>query len=208
MDIAQIKKNLKTKMIGREICYYKEIGSTNDEAKRLAKLDAEEGTVVIAENQTHGKGRLGRRWDSKEGESLTFSVIVKPHISSSKRFPITLLGALSAVRTIRLQTDLQVKVKWPNDIVIEGKKVGGVLSEASQSKKGPDSIIIGIGINVNNADFPPRLRDKASSLKLEGGKGISREKLFQGILEEFENLYFLFLSQGGHAILNELLREK
>jgi len=203
MDIESIKKNLKTKVIGRKIYFYKEIGSTNDEAARLSKLGAGEGTVVIAESQTKGRGRLGRSWVSKEGESLTFSIIVKPHLSAKKIFVLTLLGSLSSVRAIRWQTSLEAKLKWPNDIVVGERKVAGALSQVSLSKTGPNSIIVGIGINVNNSIFPHELRDVASSLRLEAGRKVSREKLLGAILTEFERLYFLFLSKKELEIFNE-----
>jgi len=203
MDVVLLKKNLDTKIIGKNIQCYEKIDSTNDEAIRLAKGGAKEGTVVISEVQTSGKGRLGRQWSSKKGESLTFSVIIKPHVSLYKTFTVTLLGVLSAVRAVRWKTGLEAKLKWPNDIVVHDKKVGGVLSEAVPSKKGPDSIIVGIGINVNNSGFPSPIKNTATSLKLESGRKIGREEVCAAVLSEFEKLYSTFLSGEKKQILDE-----
>lgn len=148
--------SLKTRVVGRRILFVEEIDSTNDEARRLAKLGEKEGTVVIAASQLKGKGRLGRRWISPPG-GIYLSIILKPYISPSKLPMITLLSAIAVVRTMRGLTKLDALVKWPNDIVIMGKKVGGILCEAANN-----IIIVGIGINLNTnlSLFPPSLKNR------------------------------------------------
>ncbi len=202
MQIDKIKENLNTKLIGKKLYYYKEIDSTNDEAKRLLKLGAGEGTVVIASEQKAGKGRLGRSWLSPKG-GLYLSIIIKPHMGAKEILDITLLGSLAAARAIRGLTKLDARVSWPNDIIIFQKKVGGVLTEISSSGKGPNSVIVGIGINVNIEydKFPKDL--VATSLKIELGQSIDKQKVATIFLEEFDKLYLAYLSKKRKEIIEE-----
>ena len=136
--------NIRTRIVGKRILFLEEVDSTNFEARRLAKLGEKEGTVVIAGSQLKGKGRFDRRWISPPG-GIYLSIILKPYISSSKLPILTLLSAVAVVRTIRGLTKLDASVKWPNDIEISGKKVGGILCEAVKN-----TIIVGIGVNLND----------------------------------------------------------
>jgi BirA family biotin operon repressor/biotin-[acetyl-CoA-carboxylase] ligase len=191
--------DLKTKIVGKRILFVEEVDSTNTEARRLAELGEKEGTVVIAASQVKGQGRLGRRWISPPG-GLYLSVILKPYISPSKLPVITLLSAVAVVRTIRGLTKLDTAVKWPNDIVIMGKKVGGILCEASKN-----IIIVGIGINLNTSLFlfPSSLKKQVTSVKFELGASVDRDKVIKILLEEFDKLYRDFLHHKQEEIVSE-----
>jgi BirA family biotin operon repressor/biotin-[acetyl-CoA-carboxylase] ligase len=191
--------NLRTKIVGKRILFAEEIDSTNTEARRLAKLGEKEGTVVIAASQVKGRGRLGRRWISPPG-GIYLSVILKPYISSSRLPIITLLSAVAVVRTIRGLTKLDTSVKWPNDIVIMGKKVGGILCEAAKN-----TIVVGIGINLNTSLslFPSSLKKQVTSIKFELGASIDRDRVIKILLEEFDKLYRDFLHHRQEEIVSE-----
>jgi len=204
LNVAAIKK-IKTKLIGKKLYYYKEIGSTNDEAKRLAALGVGEGTVVIAEGQTKGRGKPGRRWFSPKGSGVYLSIIIEPHKSSDKIEVITLLGTLASARAIIGLTSLDVKLKWPNDVMVSGKKIGGILTEVCRTKRGGKSFIVGIGLNVNTTkdELPQKLRTTTTSIADELGKAINRTALIRTLLQEFEKLYFLLLTGKEDLILDE-----
>lgn len=191
---------LDTKIIGRKIYCYKDIPSTSEEAKRLAGLGVREGTVVLSESQSQGRGKLGRSWFSPKG-GIYLSIIIKPHINLVEGSLITILGSLAVARAIRGLTHLEANLKWPNDVMIHGRKVAGVLTEKGSS----DSFIVGIGINVNTrkASFPDELRSESTSIRAELGSKVNLEKLIPVLLEEFEKLYLIFLSQGAEKILDE-----
>lgn len=183
----------KENKIGNQI-YRKEItGSTNQDVKELALQDAKEGIVVCADLQTTGRGRRGRSWMSAQGESLLFSLLLRPAISPDKASQITLLMALAITRVLRERYDFEAMIKWPNDIVINGKKICGILTELQPGKDEGYFIIVGCGINVAQKTIPDELQDIATSLFLESSSVISREELLQGILGEFERYYGRFL---------------
>ena len=190
---------LKTRIVGKRILFIEEIDSTNEEARRLAKLGEKEGTVVIAASQTKGKGRSGRRWISPNG-GLYISIILKPYVSSSRLPMVTLFSAVAAVRTIRGLTKLNASVKWPNDIIISGRKVGGILCEAAKNL-----MIVGIGINLNMnlTLLPPALKKQATSLKFELGANVDRDRMIKILLEEFDKLYNDFLHHRSEDIISE-----
>jgi len=192
-------KNLKTKIVGKKILFMEDIDSTNDEARRLANLGEKEGTVVVAASQVKGKGRFDRRWISPPG-GIYLSIILKPYISSSKLPILTLLSAVAVVRTIRGLTKLDASVKWPNDIEISGKKVGGILCEAVKN-----TIIVGIGVNlnVNLSLFPSSLKRQVTSVKFELGVVLNGDKVTKILLEEFDKLYRDFLHRKQDEIVSE-----
>jgi len=189
----EIKGFLDTKYIGNKILHFDSIDSTNIYAKGIAK-DQRDGTVVTAEQQTLGKGRLGRNWVSPSKKGIYFSIILKPNLQPNKVAKLTLIGAAAVNLALR---DIQVnsKIKWPNDIVIDGKKVCGILTEMSCELNIINYIVIGIGINANldESDFSDDLKDKASSLKIATGKNIQRNKLLALVLNHFEKLYDSFV---------------
>ncbi len=206
---------LKTKEIGQEILVYDSLSSTNDKAKELAREGCKSGTVIIAEEQTAGKGRLGRKWYSPAGSGLCLSIILmKPQIMPIKSPFLTItasIAVLKALSSIEKGTGIieesdkdlnkiihkvknSVEIKWPNDILISDKKVSGILSEMSADMDYIKYAVIGIGINVNQELFPEEIAGLATSLKIEYKQTIIRNKLLGIILESFEKYYNLLLA--------------
>ncbi|GHH98208.1 biotin--[acetyl-CoA-carboxylase] ligase [Neobacillus kokaensis] len=194
----EIMLGLTTSFIGRNIHYEESVESTQKIAHRLASQGVPEGTVVIADEQKSGKGRMNRNWHSPKYTGIWMSLILKPNIPLTKAPQLTLLTAVAVVQGIEEITGLIPEIKWPNDILIAGKKVTGILTELQAEADQIHSIIIGIGINVNQKqeDFPLELQEKASSLFIETGKTISRAELIRCIFMHFEKLYTLYLEKG------------
>jgi BirA family biotin operon repressor/biotin-[acetyl-CoA-carboxylase] ligase len=192
-------------MFGHHFRYYDEIESTNNEAKSLAAAGAPEGTVVIAECQTAGKGRLGRRWTSPAGKGLLFSVILRPSLPLSQAHLLTLVAATAASRGIESQTSLAVQIKWPNDLFVHDKKVGGILLESSGEQDIVEWIVIGIGVNVNTeyGELPVALRRTAVSLKMAGGEAVDRSELLAILLLSLEKAYVEAVQHGFERPLRE-----
>ena len=185
-----IEANLKTSTIGKYIEYYTQLKSTNDEAWEIVKEGSQSGTIIITDNQISGKGRNGNEWESKSGKSLTFSLIYKP-----RTIPIEKIGLLSILAGVSVldglkELNINGGLKWPNDIILNKKKIGGILCESKINKKIIEWVVIGIGINVNESkdDFDSNLAKKASSLFLEIGKNTQRERVIAGILNNMELL--------------------
>ena len=178
--------NLTTDTIGKKIIHLDSIDSTNDYLKKIGN-DVQEGTVVISEEQTKGKGRLGRNWQSKSKEGIWMSIILKPEILPYKAPFITLIAGAAIVKALN---DLQVpaKIKWPNDIIINNKKLSGILTELSAETERVNYVVVGIGMNVKNLDFDEELEEKATSLYKESYY-LSRVEVISNILCEFEKLY-------------------
>jgi BirA family biotin operon repressor/biotin-[acetyl-CoA-carboxylase] ligase len=197
-----VKAGLKTQIIGRDIQYFKETESTNTIAREIAG-SVEEGTVVIAESQTGGRGRMGRKWISPEG-GIWLSIIIKPKIQPLYASRITLLAGVSAAKRI-CSYGLPAKIKWPNDVLINGKKVCGILTEIEAEIDLIEFCVVGIGIdaNVDTESFPEEARETSTSLKKELGSGINRVEFVQKLLEEFESLYLKFQKDGFSPILEE-----
>ncbi|MBS4535696.1 biotin--[Clostridium sp. D2Q-14] len=196
LEPSLIDKLLNTKYMGRKIYHYDSIDSTNNEAKKLAQ-NVEEGTIVIAEEQLGGKGRLNRKWTSPKRKGIWMSAIFKPNISPSESPKITQIAAAAVSKAIE-GIGISNKIKWPNDIVIRGRKVCGILTEMSGEINRVNYIIIGIGVNVNleEKDFLQDIRNNATSLKIEKRESINRVKLIAKILNEFEYLYEDFINTG------------
>lgn len=190
---AEISEGLHTKWLGREICYYDSVDSTNQQVKRLADQGAVHGTLVTAESQTSGKGRRGRGWSSPAGTGAWMSFLLRPSIDPNHASMLTLVAALAVCNAVRDMTGLSAKIKWPNDIVINGKKLCGILTEMSTEELSIHYVVVGIGVNVNQSSFPDEIKQRATSLKLEGGRDYSRAELICRILEHFEHYYELFL---------------
>jgi len=194
-------------IIGREIFRYKRLTSTQDKAKEFARRGLAEGTVVIAEAQTRGKGRLGRKWISPKG-GIWLSAILRPQIAPTEAPKITIVGSLAVARAIREITGLEVRLKWPNDVLVRAapdaafKKVCGVLTEMVSGAGKVRHIVTGLGINVNNR-IPPSLRAKAISLKEATGVELPQDKLLVKVLEELDKYYFNLKKKGIVPILRE-----
>ena len=194
----EIRLGLHTKFIGQNIQYEEAVESTQKVAQRLANENVPEGTVVIAEEQLSGKGRLGRQWHSPKYTGIWMSLILRPNIPLPKAPQLTLLTAVAVVQAIEDQTGLVPEIKWPNDILINGKKLTGILTELQAEADQIHSIIIGIGINVNQQlqDFPSELHPIATSLSIETGGKISRARLIRSIFTKFEKMYMCYLDEG------------
>lgn len=192
-----IRANLNTKTTGQAIHFYETVESTQEIAHKLAREGAQEGTVVIAEQQSKGRGRLGRAWESPKGTGIWMSIIVRPNIPPYQAPQLTLLTAVAIVQAIQQVTNLRPEIKWPNDILINGKKLVGILTELQAEADVIQAIIIGIGINVNTKQFPEELKRKATSLLLENnGQEVERAGLIRAIFQQFEKLYEEYLQHG------------
>jgi BirA family biotin operon repressor/biotin-[acetyl-CoA-carboxylase] ligase len=194
----EIRLGLQTNFIGKNLHYQEVVQSTQKIASQLVYEDAPEGTVVIAEEQLSGRGRLNRSWHSPKYTGIWMSMIIRPKIALTKTPQLTLLTAVAVVQAIEEVTGLLPEIKWPNDILIDGKKVTGILTELQAEADQVQSLIIGIGINVNQqkTDFPEELQEKASSLLIEKGEPILRADLIRTIFMIFERLYLLYLEKG------------
>lgn len=176
------------KIIGRDIQVFEQTTSTNDVMDKLARDNVREGVVVFAESQTKGRGRLGRKWTSPTRKGLWFSVLLRPELRPQETTQLTIASATALRRAIQTVTGLQTEIKWPNDLLIGGKKVVGILTEMSAEVDRVRHIILGIGVDVNQdaSEFPPELRKIATSLKIEAGAEISRAELATAILQELD----------------------
>jgi len=190
LSAESIRLGLRTDLIGQHIIYYPSLGSTNDLLKELAAQGAPEGTLVIADEQTAGKGRLGRKWLAPSGTSLLLSLLFRPDLAPTQAQRLTMICSLATADAIQGLTGLSVGLKWPNDIFIRGKKAGGILTEAGARGGRLDYVIVGIGLNVNlDISTLPELRGVATSLSQELGQEVSRLKLLWRILEGVEMRY-------------------
>jgi BirA family transcriptional regulator, biotin operon repressor / biotin---[acetyl-CoA-carboxylase] ligase len=192
---GDIKPGLKTKLIGREIHLFSEVASTNTLAMEMASAGAPEGTVVLAETQTGGKGRRGRTWVSPKG-NLYLSAILRPDIPLYKAPLITLMGAVAVASTMRRLCEVKALIKWPNDILISDKKVSGLLTEMSAEQDRVRHIVLGIGIDANMepAALPPDVRAQTTTLAAETGAKIDRTALLRQLLRELDHWYGVFLN--------------
>ncbi len=184
---SEVQFQLKTKVFGKKIVYFDSLESTMDEAFQLAMKGADEGTVVCCETQTKGKGRMGRKWSSPKGKGLYFSLILRPRMGPSQAARLTLMSAVALCEALRQETKMDVNIKWPNDLLIDGKKIAGILTELSAEMDGIRFVVIGVGINVNTPKS--LLLDTATSVKDEIGISFSRIALFQSVLRSLEKWY-------------------
>lgn len=193
MDADEIKSIWKAKTLGEEIRYLDVIDSTNTMAKALAEEGYPSGTLVVADQQTAGKGRRGREWESPKDCGIFMTMMLKPDIVPNNASMLTLVAALAQAKALAEITGEDVRIKWPNDIVLNGKKIVGILTEMSAQFDYINHIVIGIGINVNNTSFPESIQDMATSLFLETGKHFKRSEIIARTWEYFEEYYELFL---------------
>lgn len=190
LSAESIKKGLKTDLIGQSIVYYSSVGSTNEVLKELAVQGAPEGTLVIADQQTAGRGRLGRKWLAPPGASLLLSLLFCPDLAPDQAQRLTMICSLAIADAIEGLTGLSVGLKWPNDIFIRGKKAGGILTESGTTGGHLNYVVVGMGLNVNLAvSTLPELRDLATSLSQELGREVSRLELLWKTLEGIEARY-------------------
>lgn len=191
MTREQIQSGLGTQWAGQDIVYFKEIDSTNRYAKKLAGQGAAHGTMVLADTQTAGRGRRGHSWISPAGSSISMTLILRPDVPSAQVAKISLLTALATANAIRRVTGLDVRIKWPNDIVAGGRKVCGMLMEMDATPEKVASVVAGVGINVHQTQFPEEIAHSASSLDLLAGRRISRADIVRAFLQEYERVWAL-----------------
>ena len=191
MTRDQIHSGLGTRWAGQDIVYYNEIDSTNRYAKKLAGQGAAHGTMVLADTQTAGRGRRGHSWISPAGSSISMTLILRPDVPSAQVAKISLLTALATANAIRRVTGLDVRIKWPHDIVAGGRKVCGMLMEMDATPEKVASVVAGVGINVHQTQFPEEIAHSASSLDLLAGRRISRADIVRAFLQEYERVWAL-----------------
>ena len=197
----EIQHELKTKTFGRNIFYHDSVGSTMTEAFRLGLEGASEGTIVVAEQQRQGKGRLGRKWVSPKGKGIYMSIILRPNFSPTDATKLTLLSAVGVCKAVNRFAGIEARIKWPNDVLVGNRKLAGILTELNAEMDRVRFVVVGIGINVNTPShvLPPH----ATSLKLETKKQMSRLGLVKEVLYELETLYFDCLENGFVGIVDQ-----
>lgn len=193
---------LSTRRFGRMVRGYESAGSTNQIALQWAAEGALEGSLVTAEHQTAGRGRRGRTWNAPHGQNLLFSLVLRPDLAPEERSILSIVAAVAVGETIdEITAPLQTRVKWPNDVLLEGRKVGGILLEASFSGASGGAIVLGIGLNVNQMNFDAKLTARATSLCLEVGRPLSRATLLARLLGRLESRYDALFAGGRSALL-------
>ena len=192
----EVASRLQTERMGRQIRYFSRIDSTNQYAKRIAEEGAPDGTLIIADEQTAGKGRSGRTWVTPPAEAIAFTLLLRPKLSPDRISMVTLVMGLAVTNAVNSLYDVSAGIKWPNDVVIKGRKLCGILTEMSAEVRQVNYIVIGVGINANLTSFPEEIREIATSLKLELGRDINRAELIARVMTEFERLYAEFEAQG------------
>lgn len=195
-----------TQWAGKTAYHYEMLDSTNKKAKELAEAGCPHGTLVAAAGQEAGVGRRGRRWSSESGQGIYMSLVLRPELSIEKASMLTLVTAMAvskAIYGIVRDCGIFPFIKWPNDIVIRGKKVCGILTEMATKNGEIDYIVIGIGVNVHNREFPAEIAHMATSIELEIGHGVARESLAPLILQQFEKYYEIFMETQDLSLLQE-----
>jgi BirA family biotin operon repressor/biotin-[acetyl-CoA-carboxylase] ligase len=185
----EIKNGLSTKFIGQNIHWEYEVASTNIVAAQLADKDAPEGTLVVSECQKYGRGRMGRSWVSQAEKGIYMSVILRPNFVPMKAPCITFMSAVAVAEALEHSLGIKAAIKWPNDVMIQGKKVAGILTELKAEMQAIHYVIVGIGINVNNSRFPKAFHDKVTSLSVQVKQEVSRVKVMQALLHSLERWY-------------------
>ena len=201
-----IRSGLATKRIGNAPHLLQVVDSTNDEAAALATRGAPEGAVVIADAQLRGRGRMGRRWASPGGVGLYLSVILRPPIQPHEAPALTLLGGVAVADAIEVATGVVAGIKWPNDLMLRGRKVAGILGEMAAEASSLRHVILGIGINVNQdqTDFEGELRQTATSLRIEVGGAVDRSGMARSLCESLDEWYDRFLTDGVSPIVESV----
>ncbi|MFW6108096.1 MAG: biotin--[acetyl-CoA-carboxylase] ligase [bacterium] len=207
LDADRIRRDLHTRVVGRRVHVYERVRSTSDVIRELADEGAEEGTVVFAERQTRGRGRLGRRWWSPAGVGVWMSVLLRPPVRRESVPMTTIIGALAAADAIRSSVGLPAMIRWPNDVLVGDRKVAGVLVEARETAVGRD-LVLGIGIDVNagQGEFPAEIAGRATSLSEAAGERVNRLDLIRALLRHLDRWYRIKLGRDLEAI-NDRWRE-
>ena len=205
----EIRAGLSTQLLGSQIVHFYDTSSTNNEAKRLAADDAVEGTIVVSEAQTLGRGRLNRGWFSPPGGGVWVSVILRPPFPPQEAPKCTLMAAVATVEAIREVSGLACGIKWPNDILWQGRKLVGILTEMSAEMDAINFVVLGIGINVSlqESDFPEELRNIGASVSMGAEREVSRVEVLQKLLERLEHWYQVVKKEGFEPVLEVWRRE-
>lgn len=190
---AEIKSMMETRWAGQEVCYYDKTDSTNIQAKLGGENGAAHGTLFVADRQEAGRGRRGRSWESPRGVCIYMTILLRPDIEPSKAPMLTLVMALSVAEGIREQTGLAAEIKWPNDIILNKKKVCGILTEMSTEIEYINYVVTGVGINTNQERFSEEIKERATSLFIEGGSCVSRSRLIASVMKRYEENYGIFM---------------
>jgi BirA family biotin operon repressor/biotin-[acetyl-CoA-carboxylase] ligase len=204
-SVDKLQEGLRTKHLGKRIFFSRVVASTNEWAKELASYGAEEGTIAIAETQTAGRGRLGREWFSPKG-GLYFSVVLRPALKPVEAVGLVFVAGLAVADVLRKVYCLAAETKWPNDVLVNGKKVCGVLSEMNSTGEEVNFVVVGVGVN---ADFvvekvlPEELWERTTSLGTALGRRVKLEELFRALLEKLEDVYGRFLKEGFGVVVGE-----
>jgi BirA family biotin operon repressor/biotin-[acetyl-CoA-carboxylase] ligase len=203
--IRQVKEGLAARFLGSRLVYVEQVDSTNSYARALAEQGEPQGTIVVAEQQTLGRGRLGRRWESPPFVNLYCSVILRPTLAPSEAPCITLTAAVALADAIAIFSTVAPTIKWPNDILVGGRKLAGVLTEAVSTAERLEFVILGIGVNINFPveAMPPEIRDRATSLAALTGTAISREEFLQRLIHHLDRCYGILEADGFAALAPE-----
>lgn len=200
---AELESTLHCQWIGSRLEYFDITDSTNIRARKLAEEGAPHGTLVVADSQSAGKGRRGRHWESPKGVGIWMSLLLRPALPPIRASMLTLVAGMAVVKGVRAVTGLEPMIKWPNDVVLGGRKISGILTEMSTEDEWVRYVIIGIGINVNNEEFPEELAGTAASLKGEKGVSIRRSPVIAALAEAFEEYYESFMKTLDMSVLRE-----
>lgn len=200
---TELKSVIDTRVAGQNLVFLDFVDSTNTRAKQLAESGSPDGTLVVAESQSAAKGRRGRSWMAPAGTGVWFSLLLRPQIEPEHASMLTLVAAMAVEKGIRVATGLEGRIKWPNDIVVDGKKVCGILTEMSADMDCVNHVVVGIGINANIREFPEELKDKATSLLLVSGQTVNRAELLNAVLQAWEEYYGKYLQTEDLSLLAE-----
>lgn len=200
---SEIRSALVTKVMAQHVEVYETLDSTNIRAKQLAEQGAPEGTLIVAQEQTQGKGRRGRGWTCEKGLDIYMSVILRPALTPMETAILTLVAAMAVVEAVREQTGVMASIKWPNDIVVDGKKLCGILTEMSSETDYVHYAVVGIGINTNRKGFPPEIAPVAASLAQILGECVRRSPLIAAVMNAFERRYGQFTQSRSLAPMRE-----
>lgn len=208
MDLPEVKRALGERMFGSDVHLFQSLDSTNDTAAALAREGAAEGTLVIAEEQKCGRGRLGRGWDSQPGLGLWFSLVLRPAMDARRSSGLSLVGAVAVASALRDSCGVAAAVKWPNDVVVGARKIGGILAESMITGNQVDFAVLGIGINVlhRECDFPEELRPTATSVRITTGRVVAVAAVLGHVTAALQSRYLVFKSEGFAGVRPELLR--
>lgn len=195
----ELESRIGTRWAGRPVLYYDELPSTNLQAKLAAEEGASQGTLIVADMQTAGRGRRGKGWSSPRGVNVYFTLLLKPDYDTDLTSMVTLVMGLAVAEGIRRTCGVRAEIKWPNDVVADGKKICGILAEMSVEREYIHYVVIGVGINVGKQEFPPEIAQSATSLWQECGRSVSRSQLTANVMQAFEDRYDAFRRDGNLA---------